>query len=262
MNNEFYINAIEENLFNISLIMGNLKGGSSYNGEDIKWTYTGGLSTNRVFPRRMDEKNIDEKLSDILSKFKAWNAPFDLFLCPPTYPEKMERYLNAHGLVYSRKWAGMAFTLDGYWPEVKENPDIKIVKVEDTETIRIWSKIGGASFGVPQKSLGDMENLYVKLGSKCDIDLFYYMGLRNGIPVATTCLFKDGNVAGLYMVGTLPEARGEGIAMEMVMHALKEAITMGCSLVILHASDMGRVVYEKIGFKEYCTIDIYKIKNN
>lgn len=259
MTNEFYINAIVENLFNMSIMMGSLPKGVFYNGEDIKWSYTGGLATNRIFPRRMNEENIDKILSEVLSRFNAWNVPFDLFLCPNYYPLEMEKHLMNHGLVYSRRWVGMALPLDGYYPKADNKSDIEIIRVEDLEKIKVWSRIGGTCFGVPEKRLKDLQDLYVRLFSKPDSNIIYYMGLKNGIPVATTYLFKDGNVAGLYMVGTLPEARGAGIAQAMVLHALKEAISMGCSHSILHASEMGKVVYPKIGFKEYCIIDIYKV---
>lgn len=258
MNNEFFINAIEDNLFKFSLCLGNTEEGCIYNGEDIKWVYTGGKSTNRIFPLQLNEGNIDERLSKVLDRFKAWNASANLYVSSGTYPKNIEEHLLEHGKVYAGKWAGMAIDINGFSRDIRKTPDIKIVKADDSETIKIWSKTTGISFSVSQKIMGDMQKLYVALGSKNRDRLFYYMGLKNGIPAATALLFKDGNIAGLYMVGTLPEARGYGIATDMVVHALKEAALMGCSVAILQASQMGKGVYDKIGFKEYCTIDIYK----
>lgn len=258
MDNEFYINAIEKNLFKLSLSLGNVQGGCIYDGEDFKWAYTGGLAVNRIFPLKLNEVGLGEELLDVITRFKAWDVPFNVLLCPSTYPKDIDRYLIDYELVFSRKWSGMALNLHGFCPEVKKTPDIEIVKVDDVEKLKTWGKTAGECFGAFGKMLIDMENLFVKLDLMADNNIFYYLALKNGMPVATCCLFKDGGTGGLYWVGTLPEARGEGIATALVVHVLKEAISMGCSVSILQASDMGKGVYEKIGFKEYCTIDIYR----
>lgn len=258
MNNEFYISAIERNLFKLSLNLGNVQGGCTYDGENIKWAYTGGLAVNRIFPLKLNEENLREELSDVIARFKAWDVPFNVLLCPSTFPKDIDRHLVDYGLVFSRKWSGMALNLNGFCPEVKKIPDIEIVKAEDVETLKTWAKTAGECFGAFGKMLIDMQSLFVKLDSKDNKNIFNYLALKNGVPIATCCLFKEGDTGGLYWVGTLPEARGEGIATAIVVYALKEAISMGCSVSILQASDMGKGVYEKIGFKEYCNIDIYR----
>lgn len=48
---------------------------------------------------------------------------------------------------------------------------------------------------------------------------------------------------------TAPEARGRGIAKEMVSLAVAEAQRRGVKAVILHASRFGKPIYEKLGFE-------------
>ncbi len=43
----------------------------------------------------------------------------------------------------------------------------------------------------------------------------------------------------------------------MTLLALKEARALGVRVSILHASPLGRSVYSRLGFKEYCRLDIY-----
>ncbi|MBQ8922165.1 MAG: GNAT family N-acetyltransferase [Oscillospiraceae bacterium] len=56
---------------------------------------------------------------------------------------------------------------------------------------------------------------------------------------------KRGYVLGVY---TEPEHRGKGCATLLMQRLLQEAKRLGLNLVSLSASDMGRPIYEKLGF--------------
>jgi GNAT superfamily N-acetyltransferase len=53
----------------------------------------------------------------------------------------------------------------------------------------------------------------------------------------------------VYLVATLPEARGRGLATALVSHALREARTRGCATSSLQATARGRPVYERLGYR-------------
>lgn len=256
---KFYINAIEDNLFKLSLELGKNPKGQIYDGDEIKWAYTGGLAMNRIFPLKLEEENLDEKISDVISKFKAWNVRANLYVCPSTTPKKIKEYLENRGITCFRKWAGMALDLNGFISERAEIPGFTVIDVEDLKTLETWSVVSGKCFGTPENVLEDYKDMFQQAGLNGKLE--YYLGILEGKPVATCCTYVDGEIGGLYWVGTLPEARGKGIASSIVLYALEKAASMGCSTSILQASDMGRGVYLKIGFREYCQIDIYMNKS-
>jgi GNAT superfamily N-acetyltransferase len=111
---------------------------------------------------------------------------------------------------------------------------------------------------MPESAMDDHVSIVKQAG--INEKLRFYLGLLDGVPVGTCCLYADGEIGGLYWVGTLPEARGRKIATAMVLYTLERAISMGCTASILQASEMGEGVYLKIGFREYCQIDIYMNK--
>ena len=47
----------------------------------------------------------------------------------------------------------------------------------------------------------------------------------------------------------------------MTIVPLIEAKKLGYRIATLHASKLGLGIYEKLGFKEYCTLSRYMLKN-
>ena len=64
-------------------------------------------------------------------------------------------------------------------------------------------------------------------------------------------------VAGIYNVGIIPEARGQGIGTAMTIFLLREAKAAGYRIAILQASDMGVNLYHRIGFATYFKLSMY-----
>jgi predicted GNAT family acetyltransferase len=76
--------------------------------------------------------------------------------------------------------------------------------------------------------------------------------------IATGVLFQEtAEVAGIYLVATLPSARKRGIATAMMEHLLLESWRKGCRHVVLLANSQGYGVYHRLGFKDNCTLKIY-----
>ena len=63
------------------------------------------------------------------------------------------------------------------------------------------------------------------------------------------CLLSHG-VAGIYWVGTLPEARGRGIAEACTRAATNAGFAAGASFAALQASVMGEPIYRRMGYRE------------
>jgi predicted acetyltransferase len=71
----------------------------------------------------------------------------------------------------------------------------------------------------------------------------------------TVIWFQGAGVAGIYWVATVPEARQRGLGTAITLVPLLEARDMGYTTGILHASEMGYGVYQRIGFQELCMMN-------
>lgn len=84
-----------------------------------------------------------------------------------------------------------------------------------------------------------------------------YVGYLDGEPVAVSSLVMAAGLAGIYAVATLPEARRRGIGTVMTHHAMAEGRRRGARHAVLQATDMGRPVYERLGFSKVHAYELF-----
>lgn len=77
-----------------------------------------------------------------------------------------------------------------------------------------------------------------------------YLGRdRGGRPVgALAAVISEGD-CGITLVGTVPDARGRGVASALTVAALQDAIAAGCTSSTLQATTMGAAVYARLGYR-------------
>jgi GNAT superfamily N-acetyltransferase len=76
-----------------------------------------------------------------------------------------------------------------------------------------------------------------------------YVGYTDGEPVSSGLGVRTGRTIGVYNIATIPSARGRGYGAAMTMRVVDDGAAAGCDVAILQASDMGRPIYERLGFR-------------
>lgn len=99
-------------------------------------------------------------------------------------------------------------------------------------------------FGMP---LAAVEALYAP-SLLDDSRVRAFIGSVEGREVATAVSVRTGTTVGVYSIATIPDARGRGFGTALTWHLLADA-DPGWDLAVLQASEMGRPVYERMGFK-------------
>lgn len=76
-----------------------------------------------------------------------------------------------------------------------------------------------------------------------------FLGFLDGKPVSAAMTVVHDDVAGIYWVGTLEEARGKGLAWATTAAATNAGFDLGAELASLQASHMGEPVYARMGYE-------------
>ena len=154
-----------------------------------------------------------------------------------------EKASAALGMPYSDTVPGMALYPLPASPEAVQSLDIE--RVRDSTRLADYQRVAAEGFGMP---LEWAERL---MGPAfLEVEGFEsYLGTMDGEPVAVSSVFVDGEVAGVYNVATLDSHRRRGIGEAMTWRSVTRGREAGCTVATLQASQMGKPVYERMGFR-------------
>lgn len=141
----------------------------------------------------------------------------------------------------------------------KAPDEATVSEVKDTSDLLVWADVSLRGFQMPERTREQYIDFVLSFqrGNKEAQKLF--LAYIDKKPVATSLLFMDKDTAGIYYVATLPEYRNRGMGYYVTLAAMRAAKDAGHNNIILQATPAGAKVYRRIGFKEYCQAQIYKL---
>ena len=122
--------------------------------------------------------------------------------------------------------------------------------VTTAEQQRAFADVVAGTYATPRELANGFEapDLLAASGVAC------YLGSIDGRPVATSMLLKTRDVAGVHVVGTLPEYRRRGIGAIMTRRCVDDGWTDGCTVSALQSSSSGFPVYQRMGYRHVTDI--------
>ena len=212
---------------------------------------------NPVLETRMSAETADADIDAILESFRRAGHAFIWWRMPHAEPADLGDRLTRAGLAASGgDWPGMAVELAELDP-VPTLTEIELRRVtNETELaayIEVFAPILSPSRGFTER----FRLVSAAVLSDPDPAVVNYVAWRSGTPIGTASLVVAGGAAGIYNVTTAEEARRRGIGAALTLQALHEGRRRGLTHGVLQASELGLGVYERIGFREYCTFTPY-----
>jgi hypothetical protein len=217
---------------------------------------------NLVVSTQWPSEAADELIESALAHFRSLNISRLSWLAEEGVPAiEIRKHLVAHGLTFEESFATeMAADLMALPDNLPMPAGLKIMPVEDGETLLKWIHVASIGFDYPE----ELENIWYDFFVETVFDLPFrsYLALLNGQPVGTSQLFLSAGVAGIYNVTCVPEARCQGIGAAITLAPLRDVCAMGYRIGILQASQLGYKLYRRLGFQDYGNLSVYMWKND
>jgi GNAT superfamily N-acetyltransferase len=118
-------------------------------------------------------------------------------------------------------------------------------RATDAAGIAAHLEAAGAGFGMPAEWLRAIVTTQLLDDPAATI----YVGMEGGVAVASGLGVRTGSTIGVYNIATIESARNRGWGRAMTMRIVDDGAAAGCDVAILQASEMGRPIYERLGFK-------------
>lgn len=252
--------AIEGNSEEFLIVLGRAAGAEERDDRKVRWVI-GDIPIgyhNCVVRAELLHREADGVILESLERFRTQRVPGSWHVGPSMRPEDLGERLMKHGFSYGGTEIGMAVDLSVLPEKVPPLDHFTIERVREEENLAAWRETLARGFGEGPVEAEWVSETYRTLGLSDDRPWRHYLGRLGGDPVATSTLFVDASVAGIYFVFTVEEARQRGIGAAMTLTPLLEARAMGYRVGVLGSSAMGFPVYRRLDFREYCKIRIYE----
>lgn len=191
---------------------------------------------------------------DAIPEASAWFAargmPWRWLLHPSSRPGDLGERLVASGLAAVSDNPAMGMSLDGFVMEPVP-AGVTIDRVTDEAGLRQWREVGVRGMELDPVRDEAWWVAHRRPGFADDAPLVNYVLSVDGEAVAVAALFDGADVAGIYNVATVPEARGRGYGRMVTAAAMAEGVRRGRRWAALGASSLGYPVYRRLGFVEY-----------
>jgi GNAT superfamily N-acetyltransferase len=202
---------------------------------------------------RFAESDADRRIDELIARF---DKPFRWWVLPTSRPLNTPAILERHGFRHVYDSAGMTLDL----ANLAESGPARIERVRDDAQMRVFADILTTVFERPKSDNDIWTGAYGAIGY--EDHWAHFLAYDRGRAVATASVLLCGEVAGIYLVGTIAEARGKGLGTAATLAALHYGRERGARVGALQSSAMGERVYRAMGFVSHGTLSMYEWRYN
>jgi ribosomal protein S18 acetylase RimI-like enzyme len=151
-----------------------------------------------------------------------------------------------------------AMILDRRLADAVPPPGVTLRRVETPEDLRAFAHVMGSAYATYGMPADVTPALFPDLTCVAAPHMLSFLAcVDDGTPAAGAMTVVTHGVAGIYWVGTTPEARGRGLAEFCTRAAGNAGFDLGARIASLQASVMGEPVYRRMGYVEITRYPYY-----
>lgn len=225
--------------------------------DDVVWGSTGLplQAFNGAVGATFSDETADARIETVLGYFRELRLDMSWWV-GPTSPASLGDRLAAHGLEADGIAPGMAVSLEG-WAAPPVPQGISIEVTVDPASFHEAMDVMFEGFEMPRDTQPLFEERFGGYSFGPRPTSRTYLARLDGRPVATALGAILDDVLAIYNVATVPGARRRGAGSAVTAAAMTDAQARGARWAILESSEMGRRVYEGLGFRQVTQVAIY-----
>ena len=139
----------------------------------------------------------------------------------------------------------VAFPIDHDTFAVHVAPELDIRRVTDADGIDAHRQLVTAGFGTDPAVAEGITCTDLIGRPECVV----CVGYEDGDPVVSGLSWRTGRTIGVYSIATIARARRRGYGTAMTARIVGDGMVAGCEAAALQSSEMGRPIYERLGFR-------------
>lgn len=213
---------------------------------------------NGIGRTRLAAGEADRRVENVLERFRARRRSLRWWVTPAASPSNLDEVLRAHGLQHAYDSAGMTADL----ARIAPLPPVRVTRVRNDAEMDVFAEVLTTVFERPKRDAALWRDAYGQCGYEEPSPWAHFVAWEDGVPAATASVLLCGDVAGIYLVGTLASARGRGLGTAATLAALHHARGRGARHAALQSSEVGERVYRAMGFVSHGMIPMYEWRYN
>jgi GNAT superfamily N-acetyltransferase len=203
---------------------------------------------NSICGATFPDDEVEERASAVVATYVERGLPFLWWATPSGHAESLRPVLTGAGLVVEDV-PGMVRSCEASLdPRTHEGLSVDVA--ESPAELRTSIEVMAEGFAMPDDLVepllavvGSMEGSFVQVTARLE-----------GRPVGSGTVFFDGATGGLYNIATVADARGQGVGRAVTATLANVARERGCAQTVLHASEAGRPLYDRLGYEAVCVV--------
>jgi len=257
MNFQQYALIPEDNQAEFYLALAAAGNRKSYVGKHFSWVNTWPSRwPNAIFKANIPIKMLEQVIIAMMADINNDNLPYNWIAGAGSRPDILEEVLLMQGFELRRSDAAMVFDLNTT-PMPESRPgEMEVIRLEDPALLQSWVELVIVNLlRGPLDSRDGFRELLTSVLAHRQFAL--WAGMLEGKIVATALTFLGKSAAGLFYVAVDSNYRKLGLGRQITHAAMKYAVDNGHKMIALHATDSSRIVYDKLGFREYGRLRYY-----
>ena len=204
---------------------------------------------NAIVAARFAPGTVEERARQVIAPYLERGLPFMWWTTPSSHAAELEPVLTGLGFAVE-SIPGMYVDLDG--PVDPRLADGVTIEPVDASRLDELLPVFLDGYGIPHDFAPEFATLFEFLFGTGD--LIHVLAFADGLPISGGSAWLIGDTAGLYNISTLEVWRGRGLGYAVTATLMNLAREHGCTHAVLHASEPGLPVYERLGFVEVCRV--------